>query len=149
MRFTKKTCVFKKSIETAVPDDGHTPGALVLQKVIAWYRFGVGDEKSFCSFLLFGGWTNICTIWLRRSYAKIARKNATQAARKIGLAAAFRAVANFGRRGCRVFPRNFGRDFGVVFNQIVQRFVHPQNDSFEQFAWCMIITNNWGSAVQL
>ena len=51
---------------------------------------------------------------------KLRGQNATQAARK--LAAALRAAASFGRQGCRVFPRNFG----VIFNQIVQRFVHPQ-----------------------
>ena len=33
-------------VETAVPDDGKLPGALVLTKLVEWYRCGVGDEKS-------------------------------------------------------------------------------------------------------
>ena len=43
---------FKKSVKTAVTDDGNPPGALVLTKLVEWYRFGVGDEKSF--FVVFG-----------------------------------------------------------------------------------------------
>ena len=39
-------CFFKKSAKTAVPDDGNPPGALVLTKLVEWYRFEVGDEKS-------------------------------------------------------------------------------------------------------
>ena len=44
----------------------------------------------------------------------------TRHRRRAKLAAALCAAVNFGRRGCRVFPRNFD----VIFNQIVQRFVH-------------------------
>ena len=40
-------CFFKDSVKTAVPGDGKPPGALVLTKLIEWYRFGVGREKSF------------------------------------------------------------------------------------------------------
>ena len=39
------TRFFKKSVKTAVPDDGNPPGALVLTKLVEWHRFGVGDEK--------------------------------------------------------------------------------------------------------
>ena len=42
----------KKSIKTAVLEDGHPPGALVLTKLIEWYRFGVGDEKSLLAILV-------------------------------------------------------------------------------------------------
>ena len=35
---------FKKSVKTAVPEDGRPPGALVLTKLIEWYRFEVGDD---------------------------------------------------------------------------------------------------------
>ena len=40
-------CFFEKSVKTAVPEDGNPPGALVLTKLVEWYRFGVGDENSF------------------------------------------------------------------------------------------------------
>ena len=47
---------FKKSVKTAVPEDGNPPGALVLTKLVELYRFGVGDENScFCVFLCNGG----------------------------------------------------------------------------------------------
>ena len=48
----------------------------------------------------------------------------TRHPRRPKLAAARSAAANFARRLCRVFPRNFG----VIFNQIVQRFVHQPYD---------------------
>ena len=35
----------KKSVEMAVPDEGRPPGALVLTKLIEWYRFGVEHKK--------------------------------------------------------------------------------------------------------
>ena len=38
---------FKKWVKTAVLEDGNRPAALVWIKLIEWYRFGVGDEKSF------------------------------------------------------------------------------------------------------
>ena len=38
---------FKKSLKTAVPDDGNPPGALVLTKLTEWHRFEVGREKVF------------------------------------------------------------------------------------------------------
>ena len=34
-----------KSVKTAVPDDGRPPGALVLTKLVGWYRFKVGQKK--------------------------------------------------------------------------------------------------------
>ena len=34
-------------VETAVPEGGNPPGALVLTKLIEWYRFEVGHEKRF------------------------------------------------------------------------------------------------------
>ena len=73
------------------------------------------------------GGTNRCTIWLKTTpkLHQNARKNATHRWRA-KLAAALRAAANFGRLVCRVFPHNFG----VIFNQIVQRFVHPQYANF-------------------
>ena len=40
---------FKKSVKTAVPDDGNRPGALVLTKLVEWYRF-VGGRPFFCKF---------------------------------------------------------------------------------------------------
>ena len=46
----QKRCFFKKSVKTAVPEDARLPRALVLTKLIEWYRFGVGDEKSFVCF---------------------------------------------------------------------------------------------------
>ena len=46
-------CFFKKSVKTAVPEDGNPPGALVLTKVVEWYRVGLGDEKSFFLFFVF------------------------------------------------------------------------------------------------
>ena len=40
--------IFSKTIvKTAVPEDGNPPGALVLTKLVQWYRFEAGDEKSF------------------------------------------------------------------------------------------------------
>ena len=45
--------VFKKSVKSAVPDDGNPPGALVWTKLSEWYRFGVGDEKSNFHFCLY------------------------------------------------------------------------------------------------
>ena len=45
-------CFFKKCVKTAVPKDGNHPGALVLTKLVEWYRFGVGDEKSFLWFFV-------------------------------------------------------------------------------------------------
>ena len=47
-------CFFKKTVKTAVPEDGSPPGALVLAKEVEWYRFGVGDEKSFLGFVSVG-----------------------------------------------------------------------------------------------
>ena len=40
-------CFFKKLVKTAVLDDGRPSGALVLAKLVEWYRFEVGDGKSF------------------------------------------------------------------------------------------------------
>ena len=37
---------------TAVPDEGRPPGALVLTKLVGWYRFGVGDKTCFCHFFV-------------------------------------------------------------------------------------------------
>ena len=37
----------QKSVKTAVPDAGNPPGALVLTKLVEWYRFEVGHEKLF------------------------------------------------------------------------------------------------------
>ena len=46
--FLKKlTGFFKKSVKTAVPDDGNPPRALVLTKLIDYFRFEVGHEKLF------------------------------------------------------------------------------------------------------
>ena len=42
---------FKQLVKTAVPEDGNPPGALVSTKLVEWYRFGAGDEKSFCDLL--------------------------------------------------------------------------------------------------
>ena len=42
---------FKKSVKTAVLEDGRRPGALVSTKLSEWYRFGVGHDF-FLSFLL-------------------------------------------------------------------------------------------------
>ena len=52
-----------------------------------------------------GRWTNLCTIWLKTTPNL---RGKTRHRRRAKLAAALRAVATFGRRGCRVFPRNFG-----------------------------------------
>ena len=41
---SKKPRFFKKSVKTAVPGDRNPPGALVLTKLIEWYRFGIGDK---------------------------------------------------------------------------------------------------------
>ena len=73
-------------------------------------------QKGYC-----GRGTNYCTIWLKNT-PKL-RQNCTQKTRhrrRTKLAAALRAAANFGRRGCRVFCVQFWRNFGVMFNQIVQ-----------------------------
>ena len=53
---------FRKSVKTAVPDDRNFSGALVLTKLVEWYRFGVGDEQQEI-----GRWTNICTIWFKNT----------------------------------------------------------------------------------
>ena len=40
------------SVKTAVPEDGMPPGALVLTKLVEWYRFEVGHKKNvFLRFL--------------------------------------------------------------------------------------------------
>ena len=45
----KKNAFFQKSVKTAVPDAGNTPGASVLTKLIGWHRVEVGHEKcDFC-----------------------------------------------------------------------------------------------------
>ena len=49
----------------------------------------------------------------------------TRYPRRPKLAAARSAAANFVRRLCRVFCVQLGRNFGVIVNQIDQRFVHP------------------------
>ena len=41
--YTKIVKFFKNSVKTAVPEDGNAPGALVLTKLVEWYRFEVGD----------------------------------------------------------------------------------------------------------
>ena len=43
---------FKKSIKTAVPEDGRPPGALVWTKLIETNRFEVGAGKTFLFFVL-------------------------------------------------------------------------------------------------
>ena len=40
-------CFFKKSVKTAVPDVGNRNRALVLTKLVEWYRFEVGREQLF------------------------------------------------------------------------------------------------------
>ena len=61
---------------------------------------------------------------LVENYAKSAQKNATQEASKIGHGASRRS--QFWAPGVSPFSAAFWRMFGVAFNQIVQRFVHPQ-----------------------
>ena len=58
---------------------------------------------------------------LVENYAELTRKNATQAARKIGRGAS----GQFWAAGVSRFSAQFGRNFGVFFDQIVQSFVHP------------------------
>ena len=55
---------FKKSVKTAVPEDGNPPGALVLTKLVEWSRFGVGDEKSFFAIFCFV----VCCTYLIASF---------------------------------------------------------------------------------
>ena len=40
--------IFPKLVTTAVPADGRPPGALVLAKLVEWYRFEVGQKNVFC-----------------------------------------------------------------------------------------------------
>ena len=44
---------FCSTVETAILDDGNLPRALVLTKLIEWYRFEVGDENSIFVFFCF------------------------------------------------------------------------------------------------
>jgi len=53
----------------------------------------------------FGRGANVCTIWLKIT-PKLPEE--TRLRRRAKLATALRAAANFGRRVCRVFQRNFG-----------------------------------------
>ena len=43
----KRKHVFQKSLKTAVPDDGNPTRALVLTKLVEWYRFELGHIKVF------------------------------------------------------------------------------------------------------
>ena len=49
-------CFQKMVKETAAPDGRRPPGALVLTKLVEWYRFEVGDEKSFFFFFCLLSW---------------------------------------------------------------------------------------------
>ena len=104
------------------------------QGELLWGQLGVGwlraalrcHRRVRC--LHCGRGTNYCTIWFKNT-PKL-RQHCTQKTRhkrRTKLAAALRAAANFGRRGCRVFCVQIWRNFGVVFNQTVQYFV-PQQD---------------------
>ena len=42
-----KNGVLKKPVKKAVPEDGNPPGALVLMKLVEWYRFEVGQKNEF------------------------------------------------------------------------------------------------------
>ena len=65
---------FKKSVKTAVLDDGRPPRALVLSKLIEWYRFEVGDDKGFfCDF---------CDLQKSRHLQKKSRHGAAQSGHK-------------------------------------------------------------------
>ena len=44
---------FKKSVKTAVPEDGRPPGALVSTKLVEWYRLEVEQIFFCCPFLCF------------------------------------------------------------------------------------------------
>ena len=45
----------KKTVKTAVPEDGNPPGALVLTKLVEWYRFEVGQFFLLPFFVFFWG----------------------------------------------------------------------------------------------
>ena len=64
-----------------------------------------GGRRKVIFFIFFRRWTNLCTIWLKINPNLHGK---TRHRRRAKLAAALRAAANFGRRGCRVFPRNSG-----------------------------------------
>ena len=57
---------------------------------------------------------------LVENYAEITPKLHAKETRRPKLAAARSAAANFVRRLCRVFCVQLWRNFGVMFNQIVQ-----------------------------
>ena len=44
---------FKKIGQTAVPEDGNPPRALVVTKLVEWYRFEVGHKKVFFVTIIF------------------------------------------------------------------------------------------------
>ena len=65
-------CCFKKSVKTAVPNDGRRPRAPVLTKLVEWYRFEVGHK------------TNVSLLCLEEvaSLAKKSRYGAAQSVHK-------------------------------------------------------------------